>query len=57
MKENWILEEQQGRLARLLLPHVKPEDNYLSDSELVYTVKKRFDVEWNRRQTLVDPNE
>lgn len=56
-KEAWILQEQQDRLCRLLVKHVQAEDNILSDSELVYRVKKRFDLEWNLKQTLVDPNE
>jgi len=45
------------RLLTLLGPHVENGDEDLSDAEFVYRVKKRFDLEWNRKQALIDPNE
>jgi hypothetical protein len=48
---------QQGRLFDLLLPHVEAEDKMFSDAEFVYRVGQRFQTEWNKKQTLVDPNE
>jgi hypothetical protein len=47
----------QDRLRALLTPHVHIEDAELSDADLVHTVKNRFDLEWRRRQALIDPNE
>ena len=45
------------RLINLLGPHIENDFADLSDSEFVYRIKKNFDVEWNRKQAIIDPNE
>lgn len=49
--------EQAKRLVDLLAPFIEEGDSDLSDAEFVYRLKKRFDVHWNSKQTLVDPAE
>jgi hypothetical protein len=45
------------RLIELLAPHIDDSEDFLSDSEWLYRIKKRFDLAWNRKQALIDPNE
>lgn len=46
-----------ARLINLLGPYIDPDEAFLSDSEWVYRIKKRFDLAWNKKQALIDPNE
>lgn len=53
----WERNNLQNRMIRILAQFIEPDDKDVSDAEFVYRLKKRFDLDWNRRQTLVDPNE
>jgi len=52
-----IEDERTLRLIEVLGRFIDPTEDYLSDSEWVYRLKKRFDLDWNRRQILTDVNE
>lgn len=45
------------RMIRLLSPFIEDNDRDLSDAEFIYRLKKRFDLDWNKRQALIDPAE
>ena len=48
---------QKKRMWDLLAPLVFAEDKLFSNAEFIYQLKKRFDLEWNRQQAILDPNE